>query len=577
MPKKRKPKYRLAVVDFETDPFKFERKPEPFAAGFYDGEIYLEFWGDDAAQQLVDYIASRTDPLVIYAHNGGKFDFFYFLDLGAIENPALIIHGRITKAKFLGIHEIRDSYSIMPLPLAKLGNQNNSKKEIDYEKLERHCREKHKVEILEYQKADCLTLYDAVFAFRERFGPKLTVGAMAIAELKKFHPVYRQDKNHDTKFRPYYFGGRVECFQKGEIKAPPDRKIQFFDVNSMYPYAMKNYDHPLGANYIDLGPDIKTKFNPRTGDIKGFGGMYFMHCTAWNKGAIPIRDIKTGGLNFYQEYGEFYACSHEIKVACELGLFKIDKVHSVKIPCDWQSYKEFVDDCINEKIIAKKNDDIVGEVFAKLRANSAYGKYASDPENFKDWFIFNECEEDDEIATFEKWIADHPKIVDENGKVIDYGAELVHDMGQYEIWQASSPSEDGYFDVAIAASITSAARSILLRAIHNSEYPIYCDTDSLTCFELVNVLIDEFELGAWKFEGSTDCIYVVGKKLYSAILDQLDKKGIPKNKLASKGARLKHADMIRLCKGEIVRWQNDAPNFKFTGETKYVARNIRMN
>ena len=75
--KKEKPQTRIAVIDFETDPFLYDRVPEPFSAGFYDGETYIDFWGDDCADQLICYLESRKDNLIIYAHNGGKFDFYY--------------------------------------------------------------------------------------------------------------------------------------------------------------------------------------------------------------------------------------------------------------------------------------------------------------------------------------------------------------------------------------------------------------------------------------------------------------------------------------------------------------------
>jgi hypothetical protein len=84
-------------------------------------------------------------------------------------------------------------------------------------------------------------------------------------------------------------------------------------------------------------------------------------------------------------------------------------------------------------------------------------------------------------------------------------------------------------------------------------------------------------MGAWKFEGSTDAIYIAGKKMYSCLLDQPGKDGKPKYKTASKGAHLDHNDIVALCAGKIVHWQSDAPNFKFSGDTKFVARNIRKN
>lgn len=579
MARKKKDKLRIAVIDCETDPFKFGRKPMPFVWGFYDGETYLHFWGDNCTEQLLAYLESRKDPLTIYAHNGGKFDFFFLLEYGVIENPALIIHGRIVKARCLSIHEIRDSFAILPVPLKKLGNQKGGeKKEIDYALMEREVREKNKNEILEYLKPDCTVLYWAVFEFLERFGNKLTIGATAISELQKLHPLIRLGKSHDEKFRPFYFGGRVQCFESGHVKPRFKDRIKIFDVNSMYPAVMKNFVHPLGGNYVSLKTSAIEKFDIRTGNLRGFGGMYFAHFRGTSKGALPVRNEKTGGLDFPIGEAEFYACSHEIRTACELGLLKILEIYDVYVPCSFQSYDAFVDKFIGEKIEGKRVGDFAKELFSKLIANSAYGKYASNPALFKEWWIYDEWADDDEKIAFEEWRDANPKIIDEEtGKVISLGAELVQDLGRFEIWQAPSPNDDGYFDVAIAASITSAARSVLLRAIHGALRPIYCDTDSLICEDLRNVIINDFDLGAWKFEGATKEIFVAGKKLYSCKLDEIGKDGKPKFKQASKGAKLTHDDMIKLCAGEIVHWQNDAPNFKWSGDVKFVARNIRKN
>ena len=272
--KKKLPEKRVAVIDSETDPFLFGRKPEPFMWGFYDGENYVEFWDTKTGtctENLLDYIQSREEPLIIYAHNGGKFDFFFFMEHGVIENPALIINGRIVKAAFLGIHEIRDSYAIIPVPLRKMvGSKFGDKLDIEYEKLEKEVRHTHKEEISKYCKQDNLVLYEYVMNFRKLFGDKLTVGSAAISELEKLHPVMRQNTSHDEEFRKFYYGGRVECFEAGKIVAPEGRKFKIFDVNSMYPGAMQHYDHPLGGNYVRL-KDCGDRFNHHTGEIKGLG------------------------------------------------------------------------------------------------------------------------------------------------------------------------------------------------------------------------------------------------------------------------------------------------------------------
>lgn len=580
---KKKETRKVAVIDFETDPFLHGRDPRPFAAGFYDGENYLEFWGDDCVTQLIIYLESRKDPLVIYAHNGGKFDFFFLLEEGALENPAMMINGRIVKCAALGVHELRDSYAMMPIPLRAY-----QKLDIEYSKLEREVRHEHRDEISKYLRMDCVYLHELVSKFIAQFGAKLTVGAAAISEVQKLHPVPRRDAKHDATFRPYYFGGRVECFEKGKITpSAPDRKLKIFDVNSMYPKAMHAFDHPASGRYVTAyGKDAEKLFNHRTGRLNLTEDyVYFIHFYGINKGALPVR-LETGGISFDQEIGDFHACSHEIKAAIELGLISVKKIHSIQVCPLKMNFAEFVDHWMAEKVRCKEAGDKAGELFAKLMLNSAYGKMATDPTKFKDYYIVDNSEDD--YDDFETWRENakarareySDTFADEKTARRAYlklAPELVQDAGRFEIWVCGAPDDRGYFDVAIGASITSAARSILLRAIHACERPLYCDTDSLICEALSGVEIHDSKLGAWKFEGETDLLYVAGKKMYAAMGASLDKDGTRKDKIASKGAKLSADDIayVAMHPDEFLLWKSDAPNFKLDGRVEFIERKIR--
>ena len=47
---------KIATMDFETDPFKFGREPEPFCAGIFDGEVYRQFWGSECVINIVELL-----------------------------------------------------------------------------------------------------------------------------------------------------------------------------------------------------------------------------------------------------------------------------------------------------------------------------------------------------------------------------------------------------------------------------------------------------------------------------------------------------------------------------------------
>lgn len=556
MPRKSK---KIAVLDLETDPFEHGANIQPFAAGFKTADKYVDFWGPDCIDRLVDYLSTLKDEYMIYAHNGGKFDFLFFLPRGYISNPALIINGRIVKCGLLH-HELRDSLAIIPVALEKY-----KKTEIDYDKFKKNRREANKPEILSYLRDDCNGLFDLVVAFNSRFGPKLTVGSTAMAELGKFHTIIKQDAKHDSIYRPYYFGGRVEFFEAGRI----DGDFKIYDVNSQYPGAMKNFVHPLGSQYIVMdGQHANFAIDRHTGQLKKFQGMYFIHFRGEHRGCLPTR-IKGQSLSFESRVSEFHTTSHELIAGIELGLIKIHDVLSIRIPVSFTTFGEFVDAFMLEKVEGAKTGDKIKELFAKFILNSAYGKFATDPENFKEWFILD-TKDDESIQAFNDWRALHGD------------AEPDQIFGIYQIWMAKAEvKERSYFDVAVAASITGAARSVLMRAIASCIRPLYCDTDSLICESLSGVEIDATKLGAWKFEGRTFSIAIAGKKMYACKLHNedgtpmLDKKGKHKVKIASKGAKLTLEDVGKLCDGETVRWNSAAPNIKRDGTQQYISRNIK--
>lgn len=519
---------KIAVLDFETDPFLFGRKPEVFAAGFYDGNEYVDFWSRNCAEYLFQYLQNRDDELLIYAHNGGKFDFFYFIERGLVNNPIVIINGRIVKIG-LGRHELRDSFAIIPVALAAY-----QKDKIDYDKFEQDVRENHRPEILKYLKSDCIYLYELVSAFVARFGTNLTVGGTAIKELQKFHTVKRGNEYHDAKFRPFYYGGRVSCLEIGIIEG----NFKSYDVNSMYPHVMRNFRHPFGVEYAHLTePTIDGH-----GNVAHFGNRpYFARVIAQNKSALPTRTKE--GLLFDAPRGEFFTCDHELRVALKYDLIAIEEVKEAFVPLGLTSFDKYVDNFVAEKIKAKKDGDRIAELFAKFMLNSAYGKFGQNPAHYFDYFV----------KRF------HEKIPS--------GYELYMDYGEWEIWRKPSP-KPRYFDVAIAASITSASRAVLLDGLCRAQRPLYCDTDSVIC-EKLNVPVSDTDLGHWKIDAEGDLLAIAGKKLYAMF-----KNGICV-KMASKGADLEPEDILALARGKSIVWRKQAPTFKLGMNHAWLERTIK--
>lgn len=524
----------IYTLDIETDPFHINRYPMPFCIGFYDGAEFTKFWGSDCVERMHAWLSQKVQG-IIYAHNGGRFDVFYLMKW-IIGNPMRIIKSRIIKAMILckdGFHELRDSYAIMPFPLGKFKGK-VQKKEIDITKLEKEVREQHKDEIIEYLKYDCISLWELCVAFVEMFGLQLTIGTTAMKELRKIHTFQLLDAEMDSDFRgKFYFGGRVECFQKGIL--PGAWKV--YDVNSMYPSVMRNMKHPIGQ--------------PSWEGVKVGKTTCFITVTGKNYGAFPLR-IKSG-TDFSCEYGTFHVTRHEWDTAMEFGLFEPEKIHRCINFEDQGTFEEFVDRFYNARLKAKLDGDAITELFYKFILNSAYGKFGQNPENYEENIITDQTTSLYDAGWKPSKVVDISKLPEDN----------------YIVW--SKPTNDtSRFNVATGSSITGASRAVLLRGINNSINPIYCDTDSIICEALPDSELDSNKLGAWKLEAESDLACIAGKKLYALF------QGSEVVKQANKGVNVTAQEIRRVCEGEIITSRRDAPSFKLDGSHRWINRKVRM-
>jgi DNA polymerase elongation subunit (family B) len=528
----------IYTCDLETDPFQAGRYPEPFAADFYDGNTHSTFWGVDCIDSLCSYI-EKQPPGFIYLHNGGRFDIYYLMRL-VRGNPALIINGRIVRtfAKSSSPshpHEIRDSYAIMPFALAKY-----KKDAIDISLLEKETREENREEIISYLRGDTTYLHELCVAFLEMFGNKLTIGSAAMKELQKHHSFESLSKKADAEIRSeYYYGGRVQCFEKGILKGP----WKVYDVNSMYPYVMKVFEHP-----VSMPGSVTRQIRKSTCFVKVKGE---------NLGAFPIRTKQ--GLSFNSESGIFTISIHEWNVAMEYDLFRPTKILECINFGQHSNFTGFVDSFYDKRERAKMEGDEMHSLFYKFVLNSAYGKFAQNTDKYMEYCITP----GDTNLTKEGWTP--------------YETDDVTKARSYIIWKRKPTlgGKEGYtarnYNCATGASITGAGRAVLLKAIACAKQPIYCDTDSIICKKLSGVSFDSKALGSWKEEATAYTACIGGKKLY-ALFDKAGKCV----KQANKGVSLTPQEIHAVCQGEVVTSSRIAPSFHLDGSHNFITRKVRM-
>jgi hypothetical protein len=196
----------IATADCETNPFKQGREVYPFVWGFYNGSVYSDFWGPDCTERFIAHINEIPIPMIIYAHNGGKFDWLFIAR--HFRGSMRVIGSRIVQAR-IGIHEFRDSFANLPVPLRDFGN----KQEVDYAIMEPGVRDKpgNRTLISSYLQQDCIGLYDGITAYRTVFGNSLTMASAAMKKLNLIctgsekERIYEQlTPKQDHELRPFY-------------------------------------------------------------------------------------------------------------------------------------------------------------------------------------------------------------------------------------------------------------------------------------------------------------------------------------------------------------------------------------
>ena|ERR1700722_15884775 len=527
----------IYTLDIETDPFLHGRDPHPFCVGLYTGDEWFHTWGKNCIQKM-QTILHGLPPGIVYAHNGGKFDYYFCMDWISSRHRVMFINGRIVRANMWmpdgNTHELRDSYAIMPFALKQF-----EKDEIDYRTFEKGYRERHKKKILSYLKTDCMSLHKLCVSFFDMFGDNITIGGTSMKQLKKLHKFDELTAEQDGVIRKsYYYGGRVQCFESG-IRVPRQgEKFYAYDLNQCYPYSMRNFNHPISDPIVRRGGPITDK-------------TFFVTVEGRNYGAFPQRT--DDGLRFDIRNGIFSVSIHEFLAAVDTAKFEVQSIREV---VDFErsgNFHTFVNKYHHLRRAAQLSGDKIGALFYKYVCNSAYGKFAQNPESYKDYMIT------DAYTNLSVQLND-----------AEWEPCVVNDGAGYIVWQKPSQMDTRY-NVATGASITGAARSLLIRALAHAKRPLYCDTDSIVCEGLEGVRIDDTELGAWKVEKIGDRMAIGGRKLY-ALFD-----GKECVKMASKGAQLTAEQIVSICNGDVIEWKKDAPSFDLKAhQSRFIHREIRQ-
>lgn len=532
MPAK-KDKRPIATLDCETDPFSKGRVPRPFVWGLYRGDTE-DYWQFDTAADVAEFLSDKE--WIVYAHNGGKFDYHYLREYFNSDEPFMVISGRIAKFR-IGVCEFRDSINLLPVSLETF-----EKQKIDYSLFEPGERDKpHNRRLIElYLQSDCTNLYTFVRAFIDQYGLHLTQAGAAMKYWSKTfgRDIPHQSDHHYKLLKPYYYGGRVQCFASGHGRMP----FQVIDINSAYPYAMLS-EHPYSSGYM-------TKLGLPKGDKLG---PQLVRLRAVSKGALPLRDEK-GELYFPEDERkarEYFATGWEVKAGLETDTLKVTRVLECHVFDQTVNFKEYVEHFYTMRKTAKAAGDKATDIFAKIFLNSLYGKFASNPDKYAEQVISS----------------------DDAEKRAEHNAAGFITSGMWderrELMQRPLPvAKRRHYNIATSASITGFVRAHLWRSLVQCSGALYCDTDSIAAADVGKLPLGN-ELGQWKLEMQCDEYAIAGKKLYAfhergepraPYYGQDGKKRDPW-KTASKGVDLSADEIIAVAQKQTVEYSPQVPTY----------------
>lgn len=280
--------------------------------------------------------------------------------------------------------KFNDSLLLLPASLEKLGKAFGGALKGDFD----HTRsskctsyqdfEAIRTELLEYNKLDCLVLYQVLTVFGklifELFSVCLadipTISSLALIIYKtKFMDKNAQIPITDTKLYQKissgYTGGSVDVFVP---RNKPGDLVYCYDINSLYPAVMNLYEYPIGTpKFVQGHVDL---MDPAT------FGFLRVKVTSPKDLQLPLLQTKIDGRTV-SPLGTWtgWYFSEELKLALTLG-YKIEVLEAVLFERG-KIFKKYVETLYDLRKTFGSEDP--RNMICKLLLNSLYGKFGMDP------------------------------------------------------------------------------------------------------------------------------------------------------------------------------------------------------
>jgi len=464
-----------------------------------------QFWGLDCLQRMTTYIyenKERFNGYTLYAHNGGKYDLPLAIKKAFMESPDFLIEGKgcvelnnawigfTLRAKNDRKFKIyfRDSLRLLPMGLAKL----TMELKVPHQKLHETINH-NDITLINYNTFPQLKTYltHDVFGLLEviqKFGQEVfkdlgidITNCYTGASLSKKNffknyydtkfPVYKLSDDNDKFIRDSYFGGRVECFQMGEVD-----KCYYYDFTSLYP--------DVGRKYLPYGEPEIVKFNKAKELDKDFFGWVECLVKTKNTKHIPKHAvIKDDRLIFpiFENWTKINLFSEEL----DYEQYEYEFITGIKFKKSRIKQKFFNDGFRNKAKAKAEGNPAMAQAY-KIIINSGYGFWGLRTKD-RDGVIICEPNSHEYMSYLN------------TDKLVS-----IREQGDYVLCRIKKDLDVCDFNVSVAAAISSYARSKLhkmltaIRKVGGKVY--YCDTDSVIC----NININDYPNIKKKFQWDGD-------------------------------------------------------------------------
>jgi len=365
-----------------------------------------------------------------------------------------------------------------------------------------------KSEAIKYCEQDCISLYQIIEKFNNLIFNKFnlnvhrfpTLPSLALGIFKTHYmkpdqiPIINGQMYNEI--RGSYTGGHTDLYK------PFGKNIFSYDINSLYPTVMHDFNVPVG-NPIYFEGDI-TKFDK---DAFGFFDAEVKSPEFMNR---PILQTKVKINNMFRTIAPLgtwndMIFSEEMYNSIKYGYsFKVSRGYLFEKA---NIFKDYITDLYEIKKSHDKNDPMY--LISKLLMNSLYGRFGLSNE-LSNHLIVTESELDQIIANKNINIKE---VIDlENGKnLISLNNSTDNNLEDYNGVETS---------ISIAAAITSYARINMSVFLCDPSLDIlYTDTDSIfTTTPLSSILVGK-KLGQMKLEGIFSEIVFLCPKVYGGLMN----------------------------------------------------------